>query len=301
MTNLKATFVGVVFIFLSSSCSSSAAIDENIQQALNKEDYSQVLTLTNNALEKEKSNEQLMLIKGFALVRLNRFKEASDYYSDLKKTLPKEPKVGNRLAMVYFSQGFFFRAIKEFEATIKIFPDYEMTYLNLGNAYSRLAEKQYQRGVSATESPLLKNKLMLIRRQRQNIQQSRRGGQQGTNPTTTINQRRIILNALNSWVADWKTLNPDRYFSHYSQNFKPNKGKSLTSWKNRKKQAFAKFAKIGKINIELTNIEIEFQPKNKATVTFTQDYKSDSYKSKSKKVLTMERSNRVWLIIKENS
>ena len=90
---------------------------------------------------------------------------------------------------------------------------------------------------------------------------------------------------------------PQRYFSHYAQDFKPEKY-PLKVWMQRKSDVMSQAEYI---KLYLNNIDIQFDPNdsNFATVTFNQRYVSNSYGEDARKKMVMRKNEHGWLIIEE--
>ncbi|MEM7196566.1 MAG: hypothetical protein AAF402_16680, partial [Pseudomonadota bacterium] len=93
----------------------------------------------------------------------------------------------------------------------------------------------------------------------------------------------------------WSSLNTDAYFSHYSRDFIPT-DRSLAEWIDHK---IAVIGKAEYINISLEDVAFEQKSDEEVTITFTQDYKSDSYNGSSYKELDLKLFEGEWFITSE--
>ena len=76
-----------------------------------------------------------------------------------------------------------------------------------------------------------------------------------------------------SWVNDWQSKDVNRYLSHYSKDFTPSTGKTLTEWKElrNKRLSTPAFIEIG-----VCNIKKKMTEPTHVRVTFNQEYKPTS-------------------------
>ncbi len=299
----------------------SAELSEEIQLAFNQGDFASAFDMVEQALVSESEDQQLLLAKGYLLVKLNRLDAAIEYYQKLNDHLNENPEPGNNLAMVYRMQHQYDQAITRFEQTIERFPDYAHAYENLGDTYVELAHNQYQAGFNASGQNLLKKKINLSQNFHQIAVQS--SPKQTSHHTDTSSQavantgdtsparqesteidapkdapQTAILNTLDAWIKDWMSLNPERYLSHYSRKFTPNDNTSIEQWVAHKKRVFAQ---AGNINLKLRDINVEFEQANLAVANFTQEYKSKTFKDTTHKALRLENDQGRWLILEEIS
>jgi hypothetical protein len=106
-----------------------------------------------------------------------------------------------------------------------------------------------------------------------------------------------VESALNQWSLAWSNKDVENYLSHYSKNFIPDSGLSLSSWKT---QRVARLGRDGKIYLELDNIRI-FQSEGKIVSDFRQKYRSNELKLMSTKRLVWVLENERWLILRESN
>lgn len=110
-------------------------------------------------------------------------------------------------------------------------------------------------------------------------------------------QRAELVDTVNDWLDAWQKEDFERYISHYSQKeFRdPRKG-SYSRYKNYKR---AVFNNPGKPTIEISNITV-LKSKDYATVTFKQDYTSNTIEDIGKKTLYLRKDNYYkWKIVAE--
>lgn len=310
-------------ICLSVSCVSTLAeTADDVQKLLAAGNYQAALQQAENGLQQNAGNRNLLLAKGFALVKLNRLDEAIGFYDQLRKVIPDDPEPGNNLAMIFRMQKKYPQAITIFAETIQAFPAYTPAYENLGDTYIELAQSQYRQGFTATGNQTLQAKAALSGEfNRLTAQTIAQQPQAATVPAQTqpapvappstpvasaapepdpAQVEQAIIEKLSAWADAWMSLDKDRYFAHYSQQFQPSEGRTLEEWMQRKQTALeiAEFIKI-----YLTDIDISYSPQSPdvATVEFEQAYASDRFKGRTRKQLNLKNSNNGWLIVAETN
>lgn len=115
------------------------------------------------------------------------------------------------------------------------------------------------------------------------------------------NERKNILQAVESWRADWESMDVSSYLSHYDAGFW-SKTHNFKSWSARKRD-LAKNKTYQ--SVKLSDLSILVYPKdtinNKqiAVVRLQQNYKSNNFKSKMYKRLYLTKNNNSWKILYE--
>jgi tetratricopeptide (TPR) repeat protein len=106
-----------------------------------------------------------------------------------------------------------------------------------------------------------------------------------------------VLKAVDAWAAAWSSNNVSGYLAHYAPNFKTPDGEPRAAWEKERK---ARIAKPRKIEVKVEGAKVSFSDANRATVTFRQHYRSNTFKASANKTLVMIRSGKQWLIQEEN-
>ena len=105
-----------------------------------------------------------------------------------------------------------------------------------------------------------------------------------------------VERSVKGWAAAWSARNVDDYFAAYAPNFSPD-GVSHEAWR---KQRAERIDKPKVIEVSLSNIRMSVQDDSHVTVSFTQDYRSDSYRDQVAKTWLMVKQLDRWLIAKES-
>lgn len=105
-----------------------------------------------------------------------------------------------------------------------------------------------------------------------------------------------IENFVNNWAAAWSAMNVQDYLASYLPDFKP-PGMNREEWV---KQRTDRIQRPGRIKIRLSQLSVSMQDASHATVSFTQDYRSDNYRDRQKKILLLIKPSERWLIAEEH-
>ena len=94
-------------------------------------------------------------------------------------------------------------------------------------------------------------------------------------------ERDAFMRQLEAWIADWQSLDPERYLEHYARGFRSD-GMDLAGWKAHKQRVNG--AKSW-MKVSLTNVSVFRSPGKQGpiVVTFDQDYRSSNLAQKSRK------------------
>jgi tetratricopeptide (TPR) repeat protein len=105
-----------------------------------------------------------------------------------------------------------------------------------------------------------------------------------------------VLRAVREWAAAWSANDVAAYLAHYAPDFRTPKGEPRAAWEAQRK---ARIAKPRRIEVVIENPRITFDKSDRATVTFRQHYRSDTFRSSVTKTLTLVRGGNRWLIHEE--
>ncbi|MDO8466265.1 MAG: outer membrane protein assembly factor BamE [Gallionella sp.] len=106
-----------------------------------------------------------------------------------------------------------------------------------------------------------------------------------------------VLKSVQDWAAAWSARNTRDYLAVYAAGFKPD-GMGRDAWE---KQRLDRIGKPSVIEVVLSDINVVMDDDKHATVSFTQDYRSDSYRDQVEKTLRLIEQSGHWLIIEERA
>lgn len=101
---------------------------------------------------------------------------------------------------------------------------------------------------------------------------------------------------LQAWAAAWREQKVDLYLDHYSPAFRPADGGERAAWAALRRQ------RLGRplfIDVQLEEIDIRLLGEDRATVSFWQIYRSDTFSDRVRKTMTWVEENGIWKIVGE--
>ena len=110
------------------------------------------------------------------------------------------------------------------------------------------------------------------------------------------NNADTVIKAVEGWAAAWSNNDVEGYLAKYAKDFKTPDGEPRKEWE---KERRALVAKPRKIEVQLDAVKVTFNDADHATVKFSQNYRSNTFKALARKTLVMVRSGDKWLIQQE--
>jgi murein L,D-transpeptidase YafK len=112
-------------------------------------------------------------------------------------------------------------------------------------------------------------------------------------------ERRSFLQALDTWRADWESMDTDRYLGHYSPSFAAN-GEARDAWGRHKRQVNSakSWVKVGVSDLSLFRMPGK---EDVVVVTFSQNYRSNNLSNVMKKRQYWLREGGRWRIVYEGA
>ncbi len=122
--------------------------------------------------------------------------------------------------------------------------------------------------------------------------------QQASRSALPMDMQRELTTAIKSWAASWSNQDLQNYFSHYSDDYQPELGRSRTEWQEMR---IARLSKPQWIKLELEDIRLRQLDKDRVEVKLKQSYRSDRYADRILKSLNLVKENGQWRILLERS
>lgn len=113
---------------------------------------------------------------------------------------------------------------------------------------------------------------------------------------TAGNDADAVIKSVEGWAAAWSNNDVEGYLARYASDFKTPDGESRKDWE---KERRSRVAKPRKIEVSINAPKVTFDDANRASVTFRQDYRSNTFKAIARKTLVMIKSGDKWLILQE--
>lgn len=120
---------------------------------------------------------------------------------------------------------------------------------------------------------------------------------QAAEPAAKADPEADVLKSVQGWAAAWSAKNARDYLAAYAVEFKPD-GMSREAWET---QRFDRISKPKIIEVALSDINVSMEDDSHATVSFTQDYRSDNYRDQVEKTLQLVNQSGHWLIAEEHA
>jgi len=300
--------IGCIFLFSTflSHAQSDQSIIEEIKVLLKNGSYDDAETLTNQSIENNLNNPELLFYRGIIETNQGEKNQAIVTFRDLTERFPQLPEPFNNLAVLYAEKGQFRLAKEILEQAIKTNPSYLTAHINLGDIFTKMASEAYNKALEIDKSNNIAiTKLSMITQlfnYNPNTKNTIMGSIAEKEEAKTIEPskkelKKNILSLIKNWKTAWENKDMENYLKSYSSNFIYPNNMSRTQWeKYRTNRIIPK--KL--IRIEIIDIKIKFK-KEKIKATFTQNYKSGKLNQTSNKSLTFIEERGQWFIFEETS
>ena len=308
--NICSVSILIMSIFLLSPLLSNAQSEqksiEEIKILLKNGDYTNAEKLTNQSIENNLNNPELLFYKGIIETNQGKKNQAIDTFRDLTERFPKLPEPFNNLAVLYAGKGQFRLAKEILEQAIKTNPSYLTAHINLGDIFTKMASEAYNKALEIDKSNNIAiTKLSMITQlfnynpdTKNTIMGSITEKEEAKN--IKLSKKELMKNTLiliENWKTAWENKDIENYLNSYSSNFIYPNNMNRTQWEEYRTNRIVP-KKL--INILISNIKIKFV-KEKIKATFTQNYKSGKLNQISIKTLTYVEEDGQWLIFEETS
>jgi len=112
------------------------------------------------------------------------------------------------------------------------------------------------------------------------------------------NLAKQVLKVMDQWARSWAKLEPRGYISSYSPDYVGKGFPSHFAWAASRQQ---RLQNQKKIELSLTNVTLKSTQEGLFTITFKQDYKSDTYSDVTNKQLDFKKIDGQWYIVAEKT
>ena len=322
-------------------CAGSAHADElqDAHRFLKAGQHAQALESVDKALRAKPRDPQARFLKAVVLTEQGKTKEAIDIFTKLTQDFPELPEPYNNLAVIYAAQGQYEKARAALEQSIRTHPSYATAYENLGDVYAKLASQAYDKALQLDKTNTgAQNKLSLVREiargpsalaaaakepakepapkapaaapavaavappkpaaEKPAAEKPAAVKPAAEKPAPAADPATEVLQAVTGWAKAWSSRDVDAYLAHYAASFQPPQGQSRAEWEKlrRARVSSPKWIKVG-----IGSPKVTMQGADKATVTFRQAYRSDTFKATGSKTLVLIKSDGRWLIQDEDA
>lgn len=314
----RITFVLVVLLGLSCRLSSAQtdAFDD-AQQLYKQGRHEQSLARLDDHLAQNPRDARARFLKGVVLTGQNRSQEAIAVFTELTQDFPELPEPYNNLAVLYAAQGDYRNAREALEMAVRTHPRYAKAYENLGDIYAALASEAYGKASQLDQgSKSAGSKLEIIREIVPNAAADSASSAkadagaaqspatapsmeqaQPSRPTiAAVDDAAPVLETVNAWASAWARGNASAYLSFYAPGFQPPSGETRAAWEATRRE---QLARARNLSIGVASPTVVFADPAHASVTFRQNYASETFKRTTTKTLHLVKRAERWLIERE--
>lgn len=311
---------------------------QEAQQLLKQGQTDRAMERVDQYLKTKPKDARGRFLRGILLTEQNKPADAIRVFTELTQDYPELPEPYNNLAVLYASQGQYDKARGALEMAIRTHPSYATAHENLGDIYAKMASQAYDKALqldkgnqgAQTKLNLIKDLFTGgIRPPKVALAQTapKTAPPPAVRPITPApapaapqavapkpapapvasakepakaappaNSPDAVLKAVDSWAKAWASNDVDGYLARYAPGFKTPAGEPRKAWESERR---AKIAKPRKIEVRVEAPKVTFNEANRATVTFRQHYRSNTFKAIASKTLVLIRSGNQWLIQEE--
>ncbi|MDH3316683.1 MAG: tetratricopeptide repeat protein [Gammaproteobacteria bacterium] len=289
---------------------------DDARSLLSQGRYDAAIQRLDSHLKTSPNDSKARFLKGVALAEAGRRQEAIDVFSALVNDSPELPEPHNNLAVLYASTGELEKARAHLLEAIRIHPSYATAHENLGDVYAKMAALEYDKAFNldgANQSARTKHALAEKLTRMEPGDGARTAlvtakAQPPAPPATVMPSATAapspppagfengVLASVRSWADAWSSQDTDTYLNHYAESFVPADGRSKKEWTilRRKRVSGPQF-----IDIVIARPQVKRIDDDRASVTFEQSYRSDSYADQVVKTVELVRQGESWKILSE--
>jgi len=112
----------------------------------------------------------------------------------------------------------------------------------------------------------------------------------------STDERAAILGTLRSWAQAWSSRDVARYLGFYAAGFTPVDGSLRAEWAQRRR---VRLGGQRVIEVTLSDLDVGLSDSGEVQVTFTQEYRSDTFQDRMRKRVTLDARRDEWKITRE--
>lgn len=309
----------------------AAGVSSQAQGMIEQGRAGEALKLLDEHLGKNPQDAEARFTKGLALVRLDRNRDAIRVFADLTRDYPQLPEPYNNLAVLYAAQGDYEKARDALEAALATHPSYATAHENLGDIYAALAGAAYNRALLLDESnQIVRRKLALINQLDANAAAdvapaaapttaaaapaapaaaappapqpattlAAPVAQPGAAPSIDADTQAALQKIVDAWAQAWSKQDLNAYFGAYTEDFVPEGGLSRSAWETQRRE---RISQPKRIRVTIAEPQFKATGAATATVSFRQEYESDTFSDVVAKALDLKLTPGGWKIAREYS
>ena len=231
--------------------------------------------------------------------------KAINLYQHLIAENPDLLEPRNNLALIYLSRGDYDRASQLLVQAINTHSSYATAYDNLSRIYKGIASEAYRRAVNESNEPdKYTHEIQLAA-----ITQLDSLGpvpaeaepvpvpepEPEPEPISLVDVESLLVEQVADWARAWSSKDFESYAEFYDLEFRGNLP-SHQAWLDYRRQ---RIIRPDDINVEVSNIKIEWRGDDRALLDFEQAFESSTYKDRVVKRLVFSKRDSEWKITEE--
>lgn len=294
----------------------SADVDQ-ARTAFQKQDYKQALREAGSTLASDPDNTTAMFLKGGALAKLGRLEDAEAAYRALTEAHPDVPQGWNNLGQLLAHQGKLNDARQMLSKAIEVDNQYSPAHESLGDVYVALAQSEYVASARVA-SDARDNSAEKKSQRLMTLLKSSKMPEQSSQETSETDANTPALSAARdkasrprpatsadmstpqglvyAWADAWASQHVGAYLSMYAEGFQPAEpGQSRSAWAAERRRHVRGPSYI---TVQISDLNISKRG-DRARVTFSQRYQSNTYRDREIKALILTRTGAGWRILRE--
>lgn len=299
----------------------ASPVDE-AQALLKQGDLDGALKRVDRFLSGNPQDAEGRFTRALILVKQSKTADAIKAFTDLTRDYPQLPEPYNNLAVLYAQAGDYNKARDALEAALNTNPSYATAHENLGDIYAALAGAAYNRALALdSTNATTRYKLSLLNNLTAGgasasarvaaaaaaaaapapaaapaVSAAPAPAPAPAPAAASAAGNDAVLKALDAWAAAWSSRDVDAYLAAYAPDFKPEGGLALAEWRDQRR---VRIGKAKTINVAVQDADVTRIDGQHASVTFTQDYSSDTIADKVTKIIELVQVDGSWKISRE--
>jgi hypothetical protein len=294
----------VVICLLFGFVGQATASYTELQQSLEQENYADAIRFGEAILKDAPDHTRAAFLTAYAYQQSGRLEKAIVLYEKLIDEHPDLPEPLNNLAMIYLSQGDYDRASQMLVQAIHTHSSYATAYDNLSRIYKGIASEAYRRAVNESNEPdkyTHKIELAAITELDSLPPEPPEPEIEEEPPAVAkvtaekVDPDRLLIEQVEGWARAWSDKDFDAYTGYYDSEFRGNLPTHQAWIDYRRKRV----VRPGDIEVEVSNIKIDWRGENRVLLDFEQAFDSPTYSDRVVKRLVFSRRDSQWKITEE--
>ena len=292
---------------------------QEAQQLYKQGKRSESLARVESHLEQNPRDARARFLKGVILTEQGRPQEAIAVFTALTQDFPELPEPYNNLAVLHASLGDYGKAREALEMAIRTHPSYATAHENLGDIYAAMASEAYDKALQLDKAnKTARTKLELIREivpgaaaagappagiSTPSVTAPPQGAAAAPAPDAAETSAAVpadpsiaVLAGVEAWAQAWSRGDAATYLSAYAPGFRPQGGETRAAWEATRR---ARLEQTRNVSVTIASPKVVIDDPSHATVTFRQDYASETIKRTTMKTLRLVNEGGRWLIERE--